>query len=209
MPEITVKSMKNDALKEITLSEKVFSYPLKEHLIYEAVHHYRATGRSGSASTKNRVDVHGGGRKPWRQKGTGRARVGSIRSPIWRGGGVVFGPKPRDYSYHLPKKMVRNALKSILTAKYQEGKILVVDDLKLKSHKTKELKKSLSDGLGIEGKALIVYEGENRNLELAVRNNAHLKLVKTLALNPYDALNNEWLVMNEKALMKLDEVLAK
>lgn len=201
--------MKNDALKEITISEEVFSYPLKEHLIYEAVHHYRATGRSGSASTKNRVDVHGGGRKPWRQKGTGRARVGSTRSPIWRGGGVVFGPKPRDYSYHLPKKMVRNALKSILTAKYQEGKILVVDDLNLKSHKTKELKKSLSDSLGIEGKAVIVYEGENRNLELAVRNNAHLKLVKTLALNPYDALNNEWLVMNEKALMKLDEVLAK
>lgn len=209
MPEIAVKSMKNDTLKEVTISEEVFSYPLKEHLIYEAVHHYRASGRSGSASTKNRVEVHGGGRKPWRQKGTGRARVGTIRSPLWRGGGITFGPKPRDYGYHMPKKMIRNALKSILSAKYQQGKILVLDDLKLGSHKTKELKEALSEALGIKGKVLIVYEGENKNLELAVRNNRQLKLIRTLTLNPYDALNNEWLVMNEKALMKLNEVLAK
>ncbi len=201
--------MKNDTLKEITISEDVFSYPLKEHLIYEAIHHYRASGRSGSASTKNRVEVHGGGRKPWRQKGTGRARVGTVRSPLWRGGGIVFGPKPRDYAYHMPKKMIRNALKSILSAKYQQGKILVLDDLKLGSHKTKELKETLSEALGIKGKVLIVYEGENKNLELAVRNNRQLKLIRTLTLNPYDALNNEWLVMNEKALMKLNEVLAK
>lgn len=209
MPEITVKSMNNDTLKEIAISDEVFSYPLKKHLIYEAIHHYRASGRSGTASTKNRVDVHGGGRKPWRQKGTGRARVGSIRSPLWRGGGVVFGPKPRDYSYHLPKKMIRNALKSVLSDKYQQGRILVLDDLKLESHKTKELKKTFQESLGIRGKALIVYEGKNKNLELAVRNNPLLKLIRTLALNPYDALNNEWLVMTEKALMKLNEVLAK
>jgi large subunit ribosomal protein L4 len=209
MPEIAVKSMKNDTLKEISISEEVFSYPLKEHLIYEAVLHYRASGRSGSANTKNRVEVHGGGRKPWRQKGTGRARVGTIRSPLWRGGGIVFGPKPRDYGYHMPKKMIRNALKSILSAKYQEERILVLDDLELESHKTKELKKVLSEVLGIKGKALIVYEGENKNLELAVRNNRRLKLIRALALNPYDALDNEWLVMNERALLRLNEVLAK
>lgn len=209
MPEIAVKSMKNDTLKEISISEEIFSYPLKEHLIYEAVHHYRASGRSGSACTKNRIEVHGGGRKPWRQKGTGRARVGTIRSPLWRGGGIVFGPKPRDYSYHMPKKMIRNALKSILSAKFQQGRILVLDDLKLKSPKTKELKKVFSEVLGIKGKALIVYEGENANLELAVRNNQQLKLIRALALNPYDALDNEWLVMNETALLRLSEVLAK
>ncbi len=209
MPEIEVKNLNNDKLKELKVSDEIFSYPLKEHLIYEAIHHYRASGRSGSASTKNRVEIQGGGRKPWRQKHTGRARVGSIRSPLWRGGGIVFGPKPRDYSYHLPKRMIRNALKSILSAKLQQGRILVLDDLKLDSHKTKELKKTLQEPLGIKGKALIIFEGENRNLELAARNNPKLRCIRTLGLNPYDALNYDWLVITEQALVKLSEVLAR
>lgn len=209
MAEIAVKNLNNDKIRELHLPDEVFACPLKEHLIYEAVNHHLACARSGTASTKNRVEISGGGRKPWKQKHTGRARVGSIRSPLWRGGGTVFGPKPRDYSYHFPRKMRQNALKSILTAKFNDGKIVVLDDMKLGSNKTKDLMTLLRKTLGVRNKVLIVYEGENRNLELASRNNPELTLSRALAINPFDLLRHEWLVFSEKALQRVNEVLAK
>ncbi|MEW5807262.1 MAG: 50S ribosomal protein L4 [Acidobacteriota bacterium] len=209
MAEIAVRNLNNDKLRDIQLPDKVFAYPLREHLIYEAVNHYLASGRSGTASTKNRVEISGGGRKPWRQKHTGRARVGSIRSPLWRGGGTIFGPTPRDYSYHFPGKMRKNALRSILSAKLKEGKIIVIDDITLASRKTKDLARLFEKTLGIKSRALIVYEGDNRHLELASRNNVKLTLIRALAINPYDLLRHEWLVLSEKALQQVNEVLAR
>ena len=209
MAEISVKNLNNDKIRDIQIPDEIFAYPLKKHLIYEAIKNYRANARSGTASTKNRVDVRGGGRKPWRQKGTGRARVGSIRSPLWRGGGIVFGPKPRDYSYDLPKKMRKNALKSILSAKFSDGKIVVLDDIKIGSSKTKDFVKLMKGTLGIKGKALLVYDGGDENLELSSRNYPLIKVVRPLEINPYDLLDREWLIFSEKALQRISEVFGK
>jgi len=209
MAEIAVKNLNNDKVKDIQIPDEIFAYPLKGHLIYEMVKNYRANGRSGTASTKNRVDVRGGGRKPWKQKHTGRARVGSIRSPLWKGGGIVFGPKPRDYSYGVPKKMRRNALRSILSAKFRDGKIIVLDDIRLGSHKTKDFIRLMKETLGIRGKALLIHEEDDRNLALSTRNYPLIRVVRALEINPYDLLDNEWLIFSEKALQRINEVFAQ
>jgi large subunit ribosomal protein L4 len=183
---------------EVELPASVFDYPEKGHLVYEAVVNYRANQRQGTAATKTRTDVSGGGKKPWRQKGTGRARVGSTRSPLWRKGGTVFGPQPRDYSYNLPKKARRNALRSVLARKLADSLVLVLSELELKEPKTKEAA-ALLRAFHLDS-ALFVDSHENTNLFRAVRNLPQAKAVDVGTLNVYDALNYKWLVFSQRAL---------
>jgi len=183
---------------EIDLPDSVFAYPDKGHLVYEAVVSYQANRRQGTAATKTRADVRGGGRKPWRQKGTGRARVGSTRSPLWKKGGTVFGPQPRDYSYDLPKKARRNALRSVLSQKLSANQILVLREFDIKEPKTKEAA-TLLKAFNLDS-ALLVDSRENTNLFLAVRNLPGVKAVDVRTLNVYDVLNYQWLVFSQRAL---------
>jgi large subunit ribosomal protein L4 len=205
MAKVHVLDQTGKKTKEINAPEEVLSYPLKEHLIYEAVVNYRANQRRGTASTKTRAEVRGGGRKPWRQKGTGRARAGSTRSPLWRSGGVTFGPRPRDYSYKMPRKARRNALKSALAMKFAEKQIMVLDKLKFKEPKTKEganfLKKLKLDSV------LVVDERENKNVFLSLRNIPKVKAIDFSQINIYDVMNHQSLVFSQKAFESLMERL--
>jgi len=209
MPEISVRNWKNESIRTMELDPAVFDYPLKKHLIYEAVLAYQAAGRRGTHKVKNRVEVSGGTRKLWRQKHTGRARVGDNRSPLWRHGGTVHGPTPRDYSWKFPKKMRRNALRSVLAQKLRDDRIVCIEDLKLASHKTKDLEQALTAGLGIVDKALLVSDDGERNLELAVRNNPRLKVVRPLGLSIVDLMDHDTVLFTEAALTRLNEVLAR
>ena len=182
MPTVQVINTSGKKIKEVKAPDEIYSVPVKDHLIYEAVINYRANQRQGTASTKTRGEARGGGRKPWRQKGTGRARAGSIRSPIWKGGGTTFGPRPRDYSYNMPRKAKKNALKSVLSKKLAEKFLLVVDVLELKEPKTKEAA-ALIKALNVES-ALFVDSFENKNLFLSVRNIPKVKAVDTSQTGP-------------------------
>lgn len=208
MAEIQVRNWKNETVRTLALTDSVFDYPLKRHLVFEAVQAYRAGGRAGTHKTKNRVEVSGGGKKLWRQKGTGRARMGDNRSPLWRHGGTVMGPRPRDYSWKLPKKMRWNAIKSVLSQKLREGKLVCVEDLAAQEPRTKDLELAVGQGLGISGKVLLVPVDDERNLDLASRNNPRLKVSRALGLNVVDLLDHEVVVLSEAAIKKLDEVLA-
>ena len=205
MAKVQILDQTGKKTKEINAPENVLSYPFKEHLIYEAVVNYRANQRRGTASTKTRAEVRGGGRKPWRQKGTGRARAGSTRSPLWRSGGVTFGPKPKDYSYKMPRKAKRNALKSALAMKFAEKQILVLDSLNFKEAKTKEGVKFLKK-LNIES-ALIIDNQANRNVFLSLRNIPKVKAIDFNQVNIYDVLNHKSLVFTQKAFESLMERL--
>jgi large subunit ribosomal protein L4 len=206
--KIAVKNLRNETLREIELPEEVFAYPFKEHLVHTAVRAHLAGLRRGTHKTKVRSEVSGAGKKLWKQKGTGRARVGSLRSPIWRKGGTVHGPQPRDYSMDLTVREKKNALKSVLSRKVADATLIVVDQMSLDSHKTKALSLSLK-GLGLEKKALIVDSMGNENLRLAVRNNPHLLAVDALAVNVYEVLYRDHVVVSEAALNTLVEVLTK
>lgn len=206
--KITVKNLRNEEVGEVEVPETVFDYPYKEHLIHIAVKSYLAGLRRGTHKTKTRAEVAGSGRKLWRQKGTGRARVGSVRSPIWRSGGTVHGPQPRSYADKLSVREKKNALKSALSRKLADEQILVVRDLQLDDHKTAALAKQLS-GLGAESKTLLVDSRENDNLQMASRNNPKLKAVDALAVNVYDVVDREHLILSEAALNTLVEVLSK
>ncbi|MBC7360848.1 MAG: 50S ribosomal protein L4 [Candidatus Aminicenantes bacterium] len=203
--KVQVLDQSGKPVKELSVPEEIFSYPVKEHLIYEAVVNYLANQRQGTACTKTRGEVSGGGRKPWRQKGTGRARAGSIRSPLWRHGGTVFGPKPRDYSYAIPKKARKNALKSALTAKLAENQVLVIDQINISQPKTKEAAIWLKN-LKIDS-ALIVDDRENENLFRSVRNIPNVKAVDDEQLNIYDVLKYKWIVFSQRAFNSLVERL--
>ena len=205
MSKVQVFDTNGNKVKEITAPQEVFATPLKEHLIYEAVVNYRANQRRGTAATKTRAMVRGGGRKPWRQKGTGRARAGSTRSPLWRSGGTSFGPQPRDYSYHMPKKAKRLALKSALAAKLADEQLLVLDKLEFKEPKTKEGAQLLSN-LKLDS-ALFVDSHENKNLILSLRNIPKAKAVDYNQLNIYDVLSYKGLVFSQKAFDSLMEKL--
>ena len=207
MQKVQVTDTSGNKTKDVSLPEKIFSHPVNEHLIYEAAVNYQANQRQGTASTKVRGEVQGSTRKPWRQKGTGRARAGSIRSPLWRKGGTVFGPQPRDYSYKLPKALKANALKSALSLKNQENRILVLDSLTLAAPKTKEAKKVLV-ALKLDS-ALLVDSRANKNLFLAVRNIPKVKAVDPRLLTAFDVLKHNWLVMTEPALESLVARLQK
>jgi large subunit ribosomal protein L4 len=203
--KVQVLDQSGKPVQELELPDEVFSYPVNDHLIYEAVVNYLANQRHGTASTKTRGEVSGGGRKPWRQKGTGRARAGSIRSPLWRHGGTVFGPKPRDYSYAIPKKARKNALKSALTAKLAENLIMVIDNINIAQPKTKEAANWLKN-LNIDS-ALIVDSRENENLFRSVRNLPQAKAVDEGQLNVYDVLKYRWIIFSQRAFNSLVERL--
>jgi large subunit ribosomal protein L4 len=208
MAQIPVRDWNNKTLRTLELDEAVFGYPLKEHLIYEAVCAYRAGGRRGTHKIKNRSEVSGGTKKLWKQKHTGRARVGDNRSPLWRHGGTVHGPVPRDYSWSFPAAMRRNAIKSALAQKLRDGQIVCVDGFTLKTPKTKDLEGALAGKLGVTRKALLLSLEADTNLDLAARNNPRLKVVRALGVSIVDLLDHETVVVSEAALMRLSEVLA-
>jgi large subunit ribosomal protein L4 len=191
---------------QVDLPEDVFSQAANDHLIYEAVVNYRANQRQGTAATKTRAFVRGGGKKPWRQKGTGRARVGSTRSPLWRKGGTVFGPQPRDYSYELPKKAKKNALRSALAGKHASGDLVVTSELEVKDAKTKEAV-ALLKAYKLDS-ALLVDLAANANLFLAVRNLPRVKAVDVAGLNIYDVLAHKTLVFSQRAFEAVLEKLS-
>jgi large subunit ribosomal protein L4 len=207
MPTIEVKNLANKKVGTLELREDVFSAPVNESLLHEAVRHYLASLRRGTHQTKTRGEVSGGGKKPWRQKGTGRARHGSIRSPLWRHGGTIHGPQPRDYSYHLPRKKLLGALRSALTAKLQAEKLTVVDALALENHKTKPLRQAL-DKLGVRRSLLIVEADLNQSLERASRNLEGVKLVRPRQVHPYDVLAHDTVLFSRAALEKLQQAIA-
>lgn len=208
MATIEVKTLANKKVKQIDLEDKIFASKPNTGLLWEAVRHHLAGLRRGTHSTKTRSEVRGGGAKPWRQKGTGRARHGSSRSPLWRHGGIAHGPQPRDYSFRIPKKVMLGALRSALAAKFQEQKLSVVDQFKIESPKTKELAKILKN-FSSDKKLLIVNHERNSNLELSSRNLQGVKLVLNHEVNPYDLLNHETVVISEAAILRLQEVLAR
>jgi large subunit ribosomal protein L4 len=208
MATVDVKNLNNEVVGQIDLADSVFAGPINEGLMHLAVKQYLASLRSGTHKTKTRAEVSGSGKKPWRQKGTGRARVGEIRNPLWRKGGTVFGPRPRSYEAPLPKKMFRAALKSALALKLKENQLNVVDAFALENHKTKAFSKALAK-LGFDRKILVVDHQENPNLWLAARNLNDVRLLPNLQLTPYHVLNAKHVVFTKAAIQALQEVLAK
>jgi large subunit ribosomal protein L4 len=206
MPTVKVRNLKNEEIREVELSDAVFDAPLNEGLIHAAVRNFMANGRQGTSATKTRGDVSGAGRKLWKQKGTGRARIASLRSPLWKGGGNVHGPQPRDWSYNMPKKMRQGALRSALSARVREGKVVLIDGWTLDKPKTKDFIASLQK-LGLEGKTLIVDSLDNDNLMLSTRNVQSAKVVNSFSLNIYDLLYHERLVISEAALKEIEQLL--
>lgn len=207
MATVEVKNLEGQTVKELQVPDEVFGVKPNQSLLWEAVKQYLASQRRGTHATKSRGEVSGGGKKPWRQKGTGRARVGSNRSSLWRHGSIAHGPQPHDYSYALPKKMLRGALRAALAAKFQEQKLTVVDQFNLAEPKTKGFSGALHK-LGIEKTVLVVNDAVNRNLELSSRNVAGCDLVRHHELHPYHVLSHDRLVISEGALTRLQEALA-
>ena len=207
MPKVAVFNMDGKQVGDIQLNEAVFGVEVNEGLMHQVVINQLANRRQGTHAVKNRAAVSGGGRKPWRQKGTGRARHGSTRSPIWVGGGTVFGPTPRDYSYSVPKKARRAALRSALSAKVQAGKLIVVDELAVAEPKTRVMA-NVFRALQAEKKPFVVLGQWDSNIEKSTRNIPQAGIGKSLGLNVYDVLNHEHLVMTKEAVAVLEEVLA-
>ncbi|MCU9615228.1 50S ribosomal protein L4 [Caldibacillus lycopersici] len=207
MPKVTLYNQTGSQVGEIELNDTVFGIEPNNHVVSEAVISQRASSRQGTSKVKNRSEVRGGGRKPWRQKGTGRARQGSIRSPQWRGGGIVFGPVPRSYSYKLPKKVRRLALKSALSTKVLDNSILVLDTLSFEAPKTKEFVSVLKN-LSVDTKALIVTSDTNENVFLSARNIPGVKVIDTKGINVLDIVGHDKLIMTKDAVEKVEEVLA-
>lgn len=206
MANVSVFNMEGNEVGSLELSDKVFGADIKENLVHQAVVTYLANQRQGTQSTLTRSEVSGGGKKPWRQKGTGHARQGSIRAPQWKGGGVVFAPKPRDYDKKMNKKERRAALFSVLTDKVNTDNLIALDDLKFDEIKTKSFEKVL-DCLKAE-KALVVLDASDKNVILSGRNIPTVKVITTDAINTYDVLKYEKLIATEKALKKIEEVYA-
>ncbi|MDQ3134080.1 MAG: 50S ribosomal protein L4 [Acidobacteriota bacterium] len=207
MPTVKVRNIKNEEIGDVELSDAVFGAELNEGLIHAALKNFLANARQGTVGTKTRGDVSGSGRKLWKQKGTGRARIASIRSPLWKGGGNTHGPQARDWSYSMPKKMRRGALRSALSERLREGNLVVLDGFTLSQPKTKEFIGTLL-GLGMEGRTLIVDSLENDNLLLASRNVKRTKIVGSQSLNIYDLLYHEKLVLSRAAAEELARMLA-
>src|SRR5215469_873781 len=206
MPVVDVVNLEGKKVGQVDLADSVFGAEVNSHLLHEASRWYLAGLRRGTHKTKEKSEVSGAGRKLWRQKGTGRARIGSIRSPLWRHGGTVHGPRPRTYEYALPKKMLLGALRSALSAKLAEEKLTVVDAWTLDTHKTKSLRTAL-DKLNAETTALLVAHGDNKNLELASRNMDGVKLSASNTLQPYDVLRHDRLVVSKDAVARLVRAL--
>lgn len=207
MPNVALFKQDGSQIGEITLNEGIFGIEPNESVVFDAIIMQRASLRQGTHAVKNRSAVRGGGRKPWRQKGTGRARQGSIRSPQWRGGGIVFGPTPRSYSYKLPKKVRRLAIKSILSEKVAENKLVVVDALSFDAPKTKEFKQVLAN-LSIDKKVLIVLEEGNDFAALSARNLPNVSVVASNNVSVLDVVSNDKVLVTQTALTQIEEVLA-
>ena len=207
MPKVALYDIKGSQVGEVELNDSVFGVEINTHVMYEAVKNYLANQRQGTQSAKTRADVRGGGKKPWRQKGTGRARQGSIRAPQWKGGGVVFAPKPRDYSYSIPKKVKRLALKSALSSKVQDQEIIVVDKLVLEQAKTKELIKVLKN-LNSAKKTLVVIPERDEAVVRAAANIPGVKTAYVNTINVYDILNCDSFLITKEAVNKVEEVYA-
>ncbi len=207
LPSVVVVDAQNRKLSDLALHPGVFGVEVNDHLLYEAVKHYRAGGRSGTHMTKNRALVSGTGKKPWKQKGTGRARAGEARNPLWRHGGTVFGPVPRDYSYAMPKKARAAALRSALSQRVSEGALRVIDRFAIEQPKTKTLK-GLLDQLGLTGKTLILDARPPEALLLSGRNLPGVKVVDVSHLQVYDVLDCRTVLASQDALQKLEERLA-
>jgi large subunit ribosomal protein L4 len=208
MPTIEVKNLQNQVVGELSLSDEVFGVPLNEALIYDALKNYQANQRQGTSATKTRGNVSGSGKKLWKQKGTGRARVASLRSPLWKGGGNVHGPQPRDWSYELPKKMKRGALRSALSERLREGNLVVVEDLSLSDHKTKNFV-AAAQSLGLNKRALFVDTKPSNNFALAARNVPGVTVAADANVNIYDVLYHEKIVLTREAVNALQEKLSK
>jgi large subunit ribosomal protein L4 len=208
MPTVDVVDLTNNKVGELELADEVFGAEVNESLLYEAVRQFQAGKHTGNHKTKTRSEVAGSGKKLWKQKGTGRARIGSVRSPIWRHGGTVHGPVVRDYSYKLPKKMLLGALRSALSAKVKDGELKVVNQFNLADHKTNNAMNTLA-GLVTGKTVLVVDNGENRNLALGLRNLKGVTLLPTRDVNPYHLLGHQNVLISEAAARKFSEALAK
>lgn len=205
MPKIQMINMEGNPVEEIELNENIFNIDINEHAVYLVVKNILANKRQGTKGVKTRAEVRGGGRKPWRQKGTGRARQGSIRSPQWRGGGIVFAPKARDYSYTTPKKVRRLALKSVLTSKVQDNELILVDEIKMAEAKTKNMVKVL-ENIKANKKALVVIADRDENVMRAARNIEGVETAMASNINVYDLLRYDSLVLTKDALNVIEEV---
>lgn len=206
MAKIQLINQKGEKLKDLTLADTVWNIETNDIVLKKAIDLQLAATRQGTAKTKTRAEVSGGGKKPWKQKGTGRARAGSNRSPIWRGGGVVFGVTPRDYTFNINKKERELALKTALTLKNVEKELVVLDSIKLDTLKTKELK-SILETLELNGKTLFVTAEDNENLYMASRNLGYAYVVLANEINCYDLVNADYLVCDEAAVKYIEEVL--
>jgi len=207
VPKLDVLNVSGQKVGEIELRDDIFGIEVNQHVLYEAVKNYLANQRQGTHSAKTRAEVRGGGRKPWRQKGTGRARQGSIRAPQWIGGGVVFPPKPRDYSYKLPKKVKRLAMKSALSSKVQNNEIIVLDELTMNAPKTKDMVNILKN-INAAKKALIVLRDKDENVIKSTRNIEGAKATIVNNLNVYEILKYDSFVVTKDALSMIEEVYA-
>lgn len=203
MSETELINKENKSVGKIELPDDIFGVKVNKELLYEAVHNHLANKRQGNAATKTKGLIRGGGKKPYRQKGTGRARAGSNRSPLWRGGGTIFGPLPRDYSYKLPKKARWLALSTALAAKFKDNEVVIIDDFSVDEPKTKKVT-SMLDGMGLNNVLIIVPE-KNRNLELAARNIPGVSVSRVSELNVYSVLAHEKLLIVKDAIERLKE----
>jgi len=209
MPELDIKDRNNKSVGKLSLSEEVFGIKAKDGVIHNAVVNFLANQRQGNAATKTKGLVSGGGKKPWKQKHTGRARSGSSRSPLWRGGGTVFGPQPRDYSYEIPKKAKRLALRAALSGKFSDGEVVVIDELSFDKPRTREMLLILQ-GLDLKGKStLIVVPEHNKTVMLSARNIPGVSVRRVFDLNPYDVAVHSRLLFTKQAAEILSEASAK
>lgn len=207
MPKVSLYNVNGDQVGEIELKDEIFDAAVNETVLHQAVLLQLASRRQGTSSTKSRGQVSGGGKKPWRQKGTGRARAGTSRSPLWRGGAITFGPKPRKYGFKLPRKVRKLALKSALTTKVQAGEIIVLDQLAFDAPKTKEMVKVL-ENLKVGRKALLVTLNNEENVDKSARNIPGVTPVDAAGINVYDLLAHDHLIITKDAVAKVEEVLA-
>ncbi|HEX9020389.1 MAG TPA: 50S ribosomal protein L4 [Nitrospirota bacterium] len=207
MPSVAMVDQNNKKVKDVELPA-LFSAEVRPHLVHSAVKNQLANKRAGTAATKNKALVSGGGKKPWKQKGTGRARAGSSRSPLWRHGGTIFGPQPRDYSYALPKKEKRAALVEAIASKAGENRMILLDKIELAEPKTKQMS-ALLETLGIGESALVLLASENRNVALASRNLPDVKVLRMENINVYDLLKYRYLITTQDALNAMQEVYGK
>jgi large subunit ribosomal protein L4 len=206
MSKVKVLNLNGEEVKDLTLTDSVWNIEVNENVMFDAVNVARSSARQGTSSTKTRSEVRGGGRKPYKQKGTGNARQGSTRSPQWPGGGIVFGPKPRSFSKKQNRKERKLALRSALSSKYQDKELIVVDAFSLSTPKTSDFVKTLTN-LKVNGKCLIVYSDENNNLEYATRNNNKVTVLGPTNINVLDLVANNYLMIDENSIKKLEEVL--